>query len=359
MKIIRNHAILALVALLSASCARIGPDETGVRSKNLGPGKGIEPEDKGPGYHRFLWPLDSWQRFPSTVQSIRFTQQRDLTRTGATGSIELTSDDGDRVVIAAEMLFHIQEGAAHKVLQDSGSGDRYREVAAGLAQDAARALFGRLGTEAFYNVERRDEIRRELVSLLRERLAARHMELVDFLLESIEFGSNYESLIKTKKIADQKVELEKAKSRAAEERGKVTLVRTQTDIRLKALQKEADIAMMKQRTDTELKVAGFNAEAAKYAAERSADGALYQGKRNAEGTRVTKAAEAESTRLKNDALIGEGQRNLVALETVKALNLPDIVIPSDGYPWLSPREMIRRFGGEEEAPSAKPGEAAP
>jgi hypothetical protein len=185
------------------------------------------------------------------------------------------------------------------------------------------------------------------------------MELVDFLLESIEFGPNYEALIKTKKIADQKVELEKAKSRAAEERGKVTLVKTQTDIKLKAMQKEADIAMMKQRTDTDLKVAGFNAEAAKYSAERSADGSLYQGKKNAEGIRVTKAAEAESTRLKNEALIGEGQRNLVVLETVKGLNLPEIVIPSDGYPWLSPREMIRRLGGGEEPPAAESGEAAP
>jgi len=359
MKRIRLQSILILGALLTAGCARIGPDETGVRTKNFGKDKGIVSKDQGPGYHRFLWPLDSWQRFPSTVQSIRFTQQRDLTSAGATGPIELTSVDGDRVVIAAEVLFHIAEGAAHKVLQDSGSGERYREVAGGLAQDAARALFGRLRTEEFYNVARREKMRGELMLLLRRRLGARDIELVDFLLESIEFPPNYEALIKTKKVADQKVDLEKAKSRAAEERGKVTLVRTQTDLRLAAMQKEADIAMMKQRTDTDLKAAGFNVGATQYAAERTADGAHYQGLKHAEGIRVTKAAEAASTQLINEALVGNGGRNLVARETVKGLNLPEMVIPSDGYPWLSPREMVRRLGGEDEPATAERGAAAP
>lgn len=359
MKRFCNPVILTLAALLSASCARIGPDETGVRTKNFAPGQGIVPQDQGPGYHRFMWPLDSWQRFPSTVQSIRFTQQHDLTHAGATGPIELTSADGDRVVISAEVLFHIQDGAAHKLLQDSGTGDRYREVAAGLALDGARALFGRLGTEHFYDVEQREGIRRELVSLLRERLAARHMQLVDFLLESIEFAPNYEALIKAKVVADQKVELERAKTRAAEERGKVTLVKTQTEIRLRELQQVTDIAMMKQRTETDMRIAGFTGQAAKYTIERSADGALYQGQKEAEGIRVTKSAEAESTRLKNEALIGDGGRNLVAREAVKGLNLPEMVIPSDGYPWLNPREMVRRLGGEDEPSAAKPDEAEP
>ncbi len=334
-----------LIAVLTTSCARVAPDEIGVRTKNLAWGKGIVPEDQSPGYHRFLWPLDSWHRFPSTVQSIRFALQADLTGRGVGAPIELTSAEGDRVVISAEVLFCIAEGGAHKVLQDSGSGDRFREVAQGLAQDAARALFGKLRTEEFYDVRHREAVRRELVSLLSERLAARHMELVDFLVETIEFGPGYEALIRTKKVADQKVELEIAKTKAAEERAKVTLVKTQTEIRLNGLQKQADITMMKLQSEMNLKIAGLNAEAEKHASEHRANGILYQGLKEAEGTRVTKAAEAASTRLKNKALVGDGGRNLVALETVKGLNLPEMTIPSDGYPWLNPLDMATRFGG--------------
>ncbi|NCC51676.1 MAG: hypothetical protein EOM20_10715 [Spartobacteria bacterium] len=335
-----------MMAALLTSCTRIEPDQVGVRTKNLARGKGIVPRDQGPGFHRFLWPMDSWHRFPSTVQRVHFGRTTGRPDVITYDAIDLTSADGDRVVLSAEALFRITENEAHRVLQDSGYGTRYLEVAAGLAQDAARALFGRLHTEEFYDVDQREAARREVRKLLGERLAARHMTLVDFLVERIEFSPDYESLIRAKKVADQKVELEKAKSRAAEERGKVTLVRTRTDTRLQALQKEADIDMMKARTEYELKMAGLQAEANKYAAERAADGHQYEGVKKAESIRLAKTAEAESIRLMNEALEGDGARNLVARETVKGLNMPDMMIASDGYPWLSPRKMALRLGGE-------------
>lgn len=356
MKRLRSGMLLVLTACLTAACARVGPDEVGVRTRNVAPGKGIVPEDQGPGYYRFLWPLDSWQRFPSTVQSIRFGHRPHRRVADDGPPLEVTSADGDRVTVSAEVMFRIADGSAHRVLQDSGSGARYREVARGLALDAARALLGRLRTEDFYNVSRREEVRAEMRVLLAQRLASRHMELVDFLLDTIEFAPDYEGLIRTKKVADQQVELERARSRAAEETGKVALVRTMTDVRLQALQREADIEMMKRRTDTDLQIAGLNADAEKYATERMADGFLVQGLKEAAGIRATRAAEAESLRLKNEALTGDGARNLVAQETVLGLNLPDMVISSDGYPWLSPHEMVETFGGERQK---TPDETAP
>ncbi len=345
MTMLRNLIMLLTAALLTQSCTRIGPDEIGVRTRNFAPGTGIVEQDQRPGFHRFLWPLDSWQRFPSTVQSIRFAHPREIMDRTAT-PIEITSADGDRVAIAAEVLFRIADDSAHLVLRDSGSGERYREVARGLTLDAARAFFGRLRTEDFYNVEQREAMRREIVTQLQPRLAARHMELIGFLVEGIEFGPNYETLIRAKKVADQQVELERARSRAAEARGRVEMIRTETEIRMRAMQQEAEIEMMQVGTDANLRIGGLTAEAEQIATRRRADAARYQGLQEAEGTRLTKTAEAESVRLRSEALIGSGGRNLVAMETVQALNLPRMAIGSDGVPWLSPRDMATLFGGD-------------
>jgi len=341
----RNSLLMLLLTLLGAACTRIGPDEIGVRTRNFAPGEGIVQADQRPGYHRFLWPLDSWHRFPSTVQTLRFAPQRDMLERTA-GPIEITSADGDRVALSVEMLVRIADDSAHRVLQDSGSGDRFLDVARGLGVDAARAFFGRLRTEEFYDVERRETARREIIEQLGPRLDSRHMELVAFLVEGVEFGPNYEALIRAKKVADQQVELERSRSRAAEARGRVEMIRTETEIRLRAMQKEAEIAMLEIGTDANLRIGGLNAEAEQYTSQRRADADRYRGLKEAESTRVTKTAEAESIRLRNEALTGSGGRNLVAMETVKGLNLPQMNIASDGYPWLSPREMVTRFGGD-------------
>ena len=344
MNSVRNGLLVLILALAGSACTRIGPDEIGVRTRNFA-GEGIVQADQRPGYHRFLWPLDSWHRFPSTVQTLRFAPQRDMLERTA-GPLEITSADGDRVAISAEVLFRIADDSAHRVLQDSGSGDRFQEVARGLSLDAARAFFGRLSTEEFYDVERREATRLEIVEQLGPRLANRHLELVAFLVEGVEFGPNYETLIRAKKVADQQVELERSRSRAAEERGRVEMIRTETEVRLRAMQQESELAMMQIGTDANLRIGGLNAEAEQYTTQRRADADRYRGLKEAEGTRITKTAEAESIRQRTEALTGSGGRNLVAMETVKGLNLPQMNIASDGYPWLSPREMVTRFGGD-------------
>ena len=343
-----TKTLLCVAIGVAAGCARIKPDEIGVRTRNFGAGEGIAPQDYKPGFHQFLWPLDSWHRFPSTVQHIRFAKNSQETWAPQGEALQITSADGDKVTLEAEVLFRIADGEAHRILQESGPTERYRETVRGLAIDAARVHFGQLRTESFYDPASREKIRQEAVTLLRDRLAPRGIELVDLLVTSVEFDPNYETLIKQKKLADQRVELEKAKSRAAEEKGKVTKITAETAAKVQRIDRESEAEFTRRTTELNLTIGTLRADADKYASGLKADADLYKSQHEAEGTRLVKGAEAEGSRRMNGALIGEGGRNLVALEAVKKLTVNDVTFPSVGYDWFNPYEMALRLGASAE-----------
>lgn len=357
MRVFIRHTLIIAAVVLAAGCARVKPDEIGVRTINFGRGEGIVKTDYAPGFHRFLWPLDTWHRLPSTVQRIRFARG-DMQGAGNEG-LQVNSAGGDRVILTAEVLFRIADGEAHHVLQETGTDERYREFVRGLTQDAARVLFGRLHTEAFYDENARETARQEAVTLLRERLKPRGIELINFLVEAVEFDRNYETLIKQKKLADQRVELEKAKSRAAEEEGKVAKIGAETTAKVAKIERENEAEITKKTTEVNLQIGTMRAEAEKYASALNADAALYKSQKEADGQKLLKEAEAEGTQRLNAALLGIGGRNLVALEAAKRLNLTDVAFPSSGFEWFNPHDMAIRLGASEDVEeNVKPAKAS-
>ena len=343
LRILARTALAGLV--LATGCARIKPDEIGVRTVNFGISEGIDARDYAPGFHLSLWPVHSWQRFPSTVQHLRFAKDGQTPWAAHDEALQITSADGDRVVVTAEVFFRIAEGQAYHVLQDSGTGDHYRDVVRGLAQDATRVLFGQLHTEAFYAPESRESVRQQAIAQLQQRLKPRGIDLVDILIESVEFDANYETLIKQKKLADQRVELEIAKSHAAEERGKVALIATETAAKVQRIEREGESDILRRTTDLNLQLGQLQADSGRYASGLKADADLYKSQKEAEGQLLLKTAEADGSRRLNAALIGEGGRNLVALQAVKNLNVPEVTFPSQGFEWFNPYEMAACLGG--------------
>jgi hypothetical protein len=344
--------VLAVVAvfLVRASVIKIAPDEIGVRTVNLSGGTGIVNQDYGPGYHRDLWPFDTWHVFPSTVQRIRFAAGATGLDGRPMGELQLASAGGDRVAMTAEVVYRIADGEAHKVLQDSGDERRFEDVVRTISQDSVRVVFGRLRTEGFYNSPAgREQARHEAATLLRDQLQPRGIELVDLLLQSIEFDPNYEGLIKQKKIADQQVELQKAKAKAAEETGKVAKIKASTVVRVQKVERETEAKVTQLDTETTLQAAALAGEAGRYATQKNADGSLYESQKKAEGEKAIKLAQAEGTQQLNLALAGEGGRNLIALQAAKALNLAEVTFPSLGYDWFNPSDMALRLGGGMEA----------
>ena len=348
-----QFAFILFWAVLSTGCTRVKPDEIGVRTVNFGKNKGVVEQDYQPGYHRYLWPLDVWHRFPSTVQRVRFAKGSSEVLGQRDDPLQVTSADGDRVAVTAELVFRVADGAAHNVLKDSGPGERYSGVVRSLAQDSARVVFGRLKTEHFYDPQRREAARAEGVELLEARLRPRGMELVDFLVETMEFEPNYENLIRDKKIFDQRVELEKAKARAAAEKGKVSRIQAETTAKVQKIERENQSDILRINTESQVTVNTIKAEANKYAASRRAEADLYAEQKKAEGQKLMFKAEAEGTLRLNAALSGDGSQNLVALEALQSMNLSEVTFPSAGFDWFNPREMARRIGaGDDQGRSA-------
>lgn len=339
--------LLIVTLLFVQGCVKINPDEIGVRTVNFGSDKGVVQHDFEPGYHRFLWPLDAWHRFPSTVQRIQFSDAAPLPGQARSRPLEVVSFDGDRVMLNAEVFYKIAEGQAHRVLQDSGGGERYREVVRSLSIDAARAVLGRLNTEEFYNPGARENIRAMARDYLKEALEPRGIILLDILLITIQFDPAYENLIKEKKIADQIVSLQISKARAAQERGKVDMIRQETTVKLAALERQTESMITQMKAKTDYEVATLSAEAAKYASQKRADADLFQQRQLAEGTRLLKMAEAEGTERLNQAMVGRGGQNLAALEAARNLQIPNVVFSSVGIDWFNPHEMARKLGAEE------------
>lgn len=349
MRTIRILILVVLVLaciLLRVSVIKIGPDEVGVRTINFGQNHGIVECDYGPGYHRDFWPLDTWNRFPRTVQRIRFAKGGLEAGNRVGGEMELTLEGGHRVNMAMEVVYRIADGQAHHVLQEFKSVERYEDAVRNEARNAASVHFGAMLSEAFYKEpSKREEARRQAAQLMSERLSAHGIQLVDLLVETIDFDPNYESLIEQKKIADQNVELQKAKAKAAEEKGKVDKIKAETLGKIKTVQTENEAEITKLKTETGLKAAALAGEARRYAAQKDADGQLYENEKKAEGQKLVKLAEAAGTERLNAALTGDGGRNLIALQAAKALTLAEVTFPSFGYEWFNPYEMATRLGG--------------
>ncbi|RJP25921.1 MAG: hypothetical protein C4527_16390 [Candidatus Omnitrophota bacterium] len=349
---VKLNLLLIVVGITAQGCVRINPDEIGVKTVNLGEGKGIVAHDYEPGYHRYLWPLDSWHRFPRTVLKMEFLKTSIRTAESGEGPLVVTSADGDRVTMNAEVFYRIAEGMAHRVLQDSGMGANYVNIVKTLSIDAARAIFGQLKTEDFYHSEKREQIRMKANAMLRERLILRGIDLVDFLVISLEFDPAYEELIKQKKIADQMVSLEISKALAAEEQGNVNMIKQETLVKLKTIEKETESEIVNLQSETDLQIAVLLSESRKYTEQQKADADLYRQQKQAEGMRLLKSAEAEGTRRMNEALVGAGGRNLAALEAAKRIQLGEIAFPSIGFEWFNPGEMAIRLGAVDESIAA-------
>ena len=345
---------LILIAVLGSACAKIKPDEIGVRTINFGSSKGVVEKDYDPGFYRNLWPLETWHRFPRTVQQMRFVRDAALPPRLTEDPIAITSSDGDRVRMDVVVYYRIAEGQAHKVVQDSGIGTQHQRLVRDLVIETARAIFGQLGTEDFYNPDEREALREQAREYLNARLLKRGIELVDYLVITLEFDPAYENLIKQKKIADQMVALEQSKTRAAEERGKVDMIRQETDVKLRTIRQETEAQITKRNAETDLRIAEFKTKADQYAIQRRADADLYRKQKEAEGIVLLKNAEAEGTRRLNQALAGPGGANLTALEAAKNLRLQDVVFPSTDFNWFNPTDMALRLGAEPASTSRGP-----
>lgn len=356
MKTIKVLSVLIIVLVIVAWLATkvtliyIPVGTTGVRTQEYAVfgEKGVVQKDFGPGWRRDLGPIDRWILFDSTVQTLEMSRDPQHGDRQVRDDVQVQSADGYTVSVDITMKYRIQQGKAHKLYQDTGSGTKYKTVVRNESERVCIALFGQMKTEEFYNPEERRKKAIQVKEQLAESLADNYVEVIDVLMRDVQFDPEYEMKIRRKKLADQEVELNKAQARAKTMAGKTQVIEAETVRKVEIVKKEKEAALIRMQAEADLKIARIKADADKYAVQKQADADLVAAQKGAEGQLLVKKAEAEGERLRNRAMMGVGGRIIVALEAARNLNLTDLIISTLAIDPLDIDGMVTRLGVPEE-----------
>jgi regulator of protease activity HflC (stomatin/prohibitin superfamily) len=325
--LVKFCVVVLLAVGVRYSFVRIGPDEVGIKSNNVGT-RGIVQEDFGPGLHLGLPFFHTWTVLPARIRKVEMTKNPLQRSALGKEALIVQSSDGDRVMLDLNIMFRIHPGDAHRLLQDSGAGDGHVNVILNLASDRLRAIFGTLKTEEFYDSDKRHAKSREALLALQKALAPRFIDVVDVLILDFEFEPKYEEKIREKKLADQRSELAKSEATANQEKAHVTEIGIETD-------KQKKVIAANAKKDADAKKA-----------EAGAD--LYRSEQQAKGTLAKAHADAQVKAAKTEAMGAGGGSNYIALEAANNLNIGQIVLPTTpSQVWFDVAEMAKKLGAKQ------------
>ena len=352
MKTIKLISVLIIVIVIGAyvivksTLTHIPVGIVGVRTQEyaiIGK-KGVVQEDFAPGWHRAIWPIDSWQYFDSTVQTLEMTRDPRRGDRKSRDDVQVQSADGYAVSVDVTLKYRIEPGKAHKLYVDTGSGIRYKAIVRNEAEKTCIAQFGGMKTEDFYNPHVRRTVARAALSSLQGSLRDNYVAVLDLLIRDVQFDPEYERKIQTKKLADQEVEVNKSLQRARKMQGKTDVIGAETKRLIKIIREEKEAELVRMKAETDLTIADIKAQSEKYATEKKADADVYAAKKDAEGHLQVKQSEAEGERLRNLAMQGVGGGIIVALEAAKNLNLEDVTISTVENDLLDIEAMATKLG---------------
>ena len=352
MKAIRYASIFVIVLIaggwfvVRSMTIHIPVGKVGVRIQqySLFGEKGVVQKDFGPGWHRDLGPIDNWELYDSTVQTLEMTKDPATGTRAGRDDVKVQSADGYAISVDVTVKYRIMDDRAHALYRDLGKGTRYKTIVRNEAESACMGLFGTMKTEDFYDPAVRRDKAQGVEDVLLAKLTPKAVKVIDVLIRNVEFDPEYENKIRSKKLADQEVEVNKSEARAEEMRGKTQVIEAETKKLVDIVIKEKEAELVTMQAETELEMAKLKARYDKYATEKRADADLVAAENNAEATRRVKTAEAEGEKLRNEALQGAGGEVIVALEAARNLNLSDITISTFQNDLLDIDGMATKLG---------------
>ncbi|MEN7972343.1 MAG: SPFH domain-containing protein [Verrucomicrobiota bacterium] len=320
--------------------------QVGVRIQQYGlfGKKGVVTRDFGPGWHRNLGPIDKWELFDSTVQTLEMTREQNRGSVRSIDDVKVQSADGYAISLDVTIKYQIAAGEANQLYRKLGSGSKYKTIVRNEAQSACMGSFGTMKTEDFYNPDSRRMAAVEVKKTLVETLGSRNINVVDVLIRSVQFDPEYENKIRRKKLADQEVELNKSMAAAEQMSGKTQVIEAETEKLVRLVEKEKEAELISMKAETDLQIATIRANAARYVTEKKADADLINAQKGAEGLLKVRKAEAAGEKLRNEAMQGSGGSILVALEAAHNLNIESVEVSTVNNDFLDLDTMAEKLG---------------
>lgn len=323
---------------------KVSVDQAGVRTRIWGVTRGIVQKDYGPGWHRAISTIDQWDLYDTTVQTLELAKEPShLGHDERKEAAIRTADDYD---VSADLIvkYQIKKGAAWKLRQDIGVGERYKIIVENETRDIARSVLGRMIERDLYNPDEKRKRAEEFKIQLTERLAYRHVDVIDVLVLELRFDPQLDRKIKNIKLAELDNVLNKSKALAAEQRGITQTIDADTEAVAQKIGGDKERTITVLDAETTKKTIELLAEADKYLVQKKAEADLYKRQKIAEGNLLIRQSQAEGERLRREALAGVGGDILVAMEAARNMNLADINISSLDMNLLDIDDMATRLG---------------
>ena len=352
MKIIKiiSYIIIVIIAggwlVFKSLTVDIPIGQVGVRIQqySLFGQKGVVGKDFGAGWHRNLGPIDKWELFDSTVQTLEMTRDQNRGNVRSVDDVKVQSADGYAISLDVTIKYRIANGKVNLLYRKLGSGSKYKTIVRNEAQSACMGAFGTMKTEDFYNPARRRQAAANVHQMLVETLGVKHIDVIDVLIRSVQFDPEYENKIRRKKLADQEVELNKSMAAAETMSGKTQVIEAETSKLVKIVEKEKEAELISMQAETDLQIATIRAKAERYVTEKKADADLIRAQKGAEGLLKVRKAEAAGEKLRNEAMQGSGGNILVALEAAQNLNITSIEVSTLDLDFLDLDAMAEKLG---------------
>ena len=323
---------------------KVGVDQVGVRTRIWGVSRGIVHKDYSPGWHRAIAGIDQWDLYDSTVQTLDLAKEPSyMGHDERKDAAVRTADDYD-VSVDMVVKYQIKKAEAWMLRQNIGVGERYKVIVENEIRDIARSIFGKMVERDLYNPEEKRKRAAECKTLLIERLAPRHVNVVDVLILEMRFDPQLERKIKNIKLAELDNVLNKSKTLAAEQRGITQTIDADTEAIAQKITGDKERSLTVLDAETSKRITEILAEADKYLVQKKAEGDLYKQQRKAGGTLLIKYSQAEGERLRREALAGMGGDIIVAMEAARNINLADVSISSLDLNLLDIDDMATRLG---------------
>lgn len=323
---------------------KVGVDQVGVRTIVWGVKRGIVQRDYGPGWHRAVTAIDQWDLYDSTVQTLELAKEPSHMGHDERKEVAIRTADDYDVSVDMIVKYQIKGGEAWKLRQDLGAGERYKIIVENEVRDAARSIFGRMVERDLYNPDEKRRRAEECKLLLTERLASRHVNIVDVLILEMRFDPQLDRKIKNIKLAELDNVLNKSKALAAEQRGITQTIDADTEALAQKITGDKERSITVLDAETTKTTIQLLAEADKYLIQKKAEGDLYKQQRIADGALLIKKSQAEGERLRREALTGMGGDIIIAMEAARNMNLADVNISSLDLNLLDIDDMATRFG---------------
>jgi len=346
-------AIIVIIAGIRFAIIRVAVDQIGVRTVVWGVTRGVVQRDYGPGWHRYIRKVETWDLFDGTVQTFNLTREA-RAKDGKIESRELpirTADDYD-VTVDIIIKYQIKRGKAHKIRQEVGPGNRYKGFLLSDVREVARNVLGKMTERDLYNPDEKRRRAEEAKQLLISRAVPRHVNIIDWLILDMRFDPQLERKIKNVKLAELDELLNISREKAVEQRGITQTVDATTESLAQKIQSDREGQVVKLKAGMVTKVTDILADANKFLIQKKATGDLYKEERRAAGELLVARAKAEGERLRRLAMSGLGGDMIVALEAVRNINLADVVISTQDVDLLDIETMVNKLGAGKEGISS-------